>query len=165
MSLPDAVPNRGHNIGNNIPVHFMMSLNELIRDAIRKLQLHFNKVDAVIRCETLPTVPGKKEDMVKLLENLLEVIFHSAPSGAKLFLYIDCIEEKDKKLKNFVEGMKYFTIKIHSNIVADQEWLDRHALRFGDCRHLLSAHDGELFIKTMDPAGCSFSLSVPGKFH
>ena len=119
----------------------------------------------MIRCETLPALPGKKEDVVKLLENLLEIVFHSVPNGSKLFLYIDCIEEKDKKQKNFVEGLKYFTIKIHSNIVADQEWFERHAVSIADCRQLLSAHDGELSIKTMDPAGCSISLSVPGKFH
>jgi hypothetical protein len=142
----------------NIPVP-MFSLNEVLRESMRTL---YQFPGVIVRCESLPYIKGKHQEMLQLFDLLIGMITSFSPAAPKLFLYVDCDEGAvDTKLE---PGFKKFVIKLHTNITTNDAWKERHRKVLADCERIVSEHKGDFQVNNISNTGCLFAISLAGKF-
>jgi hypothetical protein len=166
MSFADsAVPRKGHEIKNPISSGFTVSLNDVFREALRKVEGLLSRDNLIVRCDNLPLVNGTKEELKLVFDTLIEVIFAST-SRSRLFLHVGCSENQlDDKQPSPTNNMKRYQIRIQTNINMDKGWKDRHRDRFDTCEQILSKLDGMFSVHAVSDAGCLFTITVPGKIE
>ncbi|HEX6334646.1 MAG TPA: hypothetical protein VFZ78_10500 [Flavisolibacter sp.] len=147
------------------PFSMSFSLNEVLQQVLVKLQPLMRNTNAIIRCESLPVVYGSRVQISELFESLVQAICVLPPSGGRLFLYIDCMEEKRRKPVEHTlpGGQRIFQIQFHTNVQVDHEWREAHATLFEGFKNLLKNHNGSFEVNEISGAGCLFCLTVPGK--
>src|SRR5579875_2211220 len=90
-------------IGSSVPEDFSnadpyvrgisIDLNEVLKETLARYRSDNPGVAIILRCETLPAVVVKKQEIVILFDRIIGMIVKHAPLSSKLFLHIDCIEE------------------------------------------------------------------------
>jgi len=140
----------------------MLSLNDIFKESMRKVQKSLGQVGIIVRCEILPQVRGNKEDISQLFEELIRMIVKNPVAGAKLYLYVACSESMD--VSNEDEGFKTYTIKFRTNISPNENWESSNIQALDKCRNILSLHHAAFLVNSNNSSGCLFSFSLPGKF-
>lgn len=149
----------------NISVPTLFSLNDVFRESLRKVQEH-GHVQLVVRCEPLPQVQARLGEMTALIDDLLRIIISHSPAASRLFLYVDCEEDRTDVIDMaLTEGFKRYTIKFVTNISAGQDWELASNATLTNCRQVLSRHHGSLVVNDLSSSGCKFSMTLPGKFE
>jgi hypothetical protein len=136
-----------------------VNLSVLLTEALKKKNKAIKDLETNIRCESLPTIKGDKAQLTRLFDILIEVIFQNQPGGSTLFLYVDCIQERDASVK---KGIKYL-IKFLTNVTIGKNWKELNAELLMECNQIILAHNGVFSINTMDNSSCLFTVCFPGK--
>lgn len=138
-----------------------VSLNEILKECLKKAQARVDNLQLIVRCENLPKVLATREEMMQLFDDMLAVILnHRQLAARSLFLYVDC-EEDDAGMGPH----KQYCIKFHTNITTDEHWKLGSMQTLSNCRKILSKYNGTLAVNDISSAGCLFSLSLPGKIE
>ena len=163
MSISERhLSNRTYDTKNFYPL-MLLSLNEVFRESMRKVQPGFDNVKIIVRCEHLPQIKGNRDDMDYLFEALIRMIIGHPASGERLFLYVDCEETAAEIIDDpFAKGFKGYTIKFRTNISPNENWADANMQTLAKCRQILSLHNA-IFHVNSNNKGCLFSFSMPGK--
>lgn len=158
-----SLSNRTYDSKNFYPLT-MLSLNEIVRESMRRVQPAFAGVKSIVRCENLPVIKGNQEDISRTFEDLIRLILGYSGTTSQLFLYIDCEEADGGPNGNAVmEGLKKYTIKFRTNISPNEDWEEVHKELLAKCRQVLSMHNANFQINRPNHTGYLFSISVPGK--
>src|SRR4051794_38262757 len=95
----------------------LLSLNDIFRESMRKIQQLFPRVKIIVRCESLPVIKGNQQDIFQAFEELIGLIFLQSTTTAQLYLYIDCEDEEQLSEQEIItEGFKNYKIKFRTNI-------------------------------------------------
>lgn len=163
MSFTDsAIPGKDRQISGKPYEQATADLNTLVKDSLKKMQSRFPATDIIVRCESLPSVRGNREELAHLFENMLGMIFHSSPRGSKLFLYVGC------EMQNGGDdpaSWRTYLIKFHTNITVDEAWKKQNEALLGQCREIVLQHQGVFLVNEICNTGCLFSVAVAGKHH
>jgi hypothetical protein len=167
MSAVDSTfPERDYNTLSKKHVSGLLSLNEVLRESLRKAQARVNSIQLIVRCEMLPQVRAGREEMINLFDELLGIILNCPPNSSRLFLYVYCEEEASEVIDHKLEhGFKRFVIKLHTNITTHDNWKLINSQALINSRHILSRHNGSLLVNDISNTGCLFSISLPGKLN
>jgi hypothetical protein len=167
MSILDSTfPNRNYNTLLKVDPDNFVSLNNVLKESLKKVQARVDHLQLIIRCETLPQIKAEHGEMVKLFDGLLGMILNSAPQISKLFLYVDCEEVSDHAREmNSQEGLKRYVIKFHTNVSTHDNWKLVNSQALATCRQILSNYHGTLAVNEISRTGCLFSFSLPGKIE
>src|SRR4051812_45513569 len=166
MSVADsAVPRNGHEIKNPISSGYTVSLNDVVREALRRVDGLLTRDNLIVRCDELPQVWGTREELKQVFDTLIDVILASA-SRSRLFLHVGCAEvQLEGKQPSATNNMKRYLIRIQTNTNTDKSWKDRHRNALDRCEQSLSRLDGTMSVNPVSNTGCLFTLTVPGKFE
>jgi hypothetical protein len=142
----------------------MLSLNDIFRESMRKMQQLFPRVHIIVRCESLPVIKGNQQDISQAFEEMIELIFLSSDTISQLFLYIDC-EDEEHLSEHAIryEGFKNYTIKFRTNIFPNGNWEEANKELLARCRLVFSLHNAKFQVNTLNHTGFLFLISVPGK--
>ena len=156
-TVPENYSTTDHFLGNAY-----INLNQIIREIIQKYQVEKPDIQLVFRCEPLPFLEGGRQQVIELFDKLIFLILKEASPSAKLFLYIDCAEEKVKS-SSIKEVNKKYCIKFNTNIKADDSWRNANDQFLIECDKILSALKGTFAVRKINDTGCLFTLSLAGK--
>jgi hypothetical protein len=166
MSVADSpVPRNGHEIKNPISSGYTVSLNDVFRESLRKIEGFLKRDNLIVRCDDLPQISGTRQELKQVFDTLIDIIFDSALQS-RLFLHVGCMEihlEGNEPLTT--KHMKRYQIRIQTNINTDKSWKDRHRNALDSCEQSLSRLDGTFSVNPVSNTGCLFTLTVPGKFE
>src|SRR5215213_7811475 len=162
MSISERhLSNRTYDTKNFYPL-ILLSLYEVFKESMRKVQPGFDHVKIIVRCEHLPQIRGNREDINHLFEELIRMIVGHPAAGFRLFLYVDCEETATDTIDDAVtEGFKKYIIKFRTNIAPNENWKEANMQSLAKCRQILSLHNAIFHVNS--DKGCLFSFSVPGK--
>lgn len=150
----------------HVPPNAFLSLNEVLKESLKKAQAVVDHLQLVVRCESLPQVNGSRHEMIQLFDDLLSMILNHPPNALRLFLYVYCEEESNEVIDLTLTGSnKRYCIKFHTNITTHESWKLMHSQTLSNCRYILSRHNGTLVVNDISNAGCLFSISLPGKIE
>jgi hypothetical protein len=138
-----------------------LSLNDLFNERMRKAQAEFNHAGLVVRCDCLPQINGFREEIIRLFDLLISMILNHPTKPAKLFLYVDCEENKEAG-KQQTDLFNYL-IKIHTNLTTDDNWKAQNREALAACERILILHKGSFAVHNISNTGCLFSITLPGK--
>ena len=136
-----------------------VNLSVLLTETLKKKNKAIKDLETNIRCESLPTIKGDKVQLSCLFDILIDTIFKNHPGGSTLFLYVDCVQERDASVK---KGIKYF-IKFFTNVSIGKNWKELNAEVLNECNQIILAHNGIFSINTIDNSNCLFTVCFPGK--
>lgn len=136
-----------------------VDLSELLTVALKKINKEIKGLNSNVRCGSLPTIKGNKVELSRLFDLLIEAIFKSASRGSKLFLYVDCILERDATLKRKTN----YLIKFLTNVAIGKSWKEQNKNLLLESNQIILAHNGVFSINTIDNSGCLFTIVFPGK--
>lgn len=143
---------------NGIQVHAnTVSVNDVIQQVIKEYNTQKKATNAIIRCEALPRVKARKEQLAELFQGLLSTIFDEVPKGSKLFLYIDCRDDSELSLP---ERSLYHLILVNTNITSCKNWHSRHHKTLEHCNQLVKKIGGSLQTN-INSSSCVFVISLP----
>ena len=137
----------------------MFSLNDVLRESLRAL---YENPGVVVRCEPLPFISGKKDELVRLFNMLIAMITGFKPAASKLFLYVDCNEGTANLHSG--PGFRNFVIKFHTSITTSEAWKEQHKDILFDCEKIVTEHKGKFQVNNISNTGCLFAISLAGKF-
>src|SRR5687767_14507525 len=97
-------------------------LNVILRQIFDLYEPEFQKVAAVVRCDTLPSVRCHPEELMHVFEDLLFMIMQNPPDTGRLLIYIKCEPLTDTVKTRVSTGTDQFKISIHTNISKGADW-------------------------------------------
>jgi hypothetical protein len=134
-----------------------------MQQALQRLQRDKNS-DIIIRCETLPVIEGDKKNIVRVFEDIVQMIISHSPTGARLFLYVNCEEENKEAINpELVKTNKRYKVNFHTNISTDEVWKTAHEKTIAGCKALLAQYGAGFTVNEVKLTGCLFSISLLGK--
>ena len=136
-----------------------VNLSALLTETLQKKNKVIRDLDTNIRCESLPTIKGNRTQLGRLFDILIEAILKDQPRGSTLFLYVDCIQERDASVK---KGIKYL-IKFLTNVTIEKNWKELNADLLMESNQIILAHNGVFSVNTIDNSGCLFTVCFSGK--
>ena len=142
----------------------MLSLNDIFRESMRKIQPFFAQIKIIVRCENLPVIKGNQDDMSRVFEEMIRVIFRYSRTTSRSFLYIDSKEDEAGFEDDIIpEGFKKYTIKFRTNITLNENWEEVRNELLTKFRLVFSMHNAKFQVNKPGHTGFLFSISVPGK--
>lgn len=168
MPIPNSLINNktDESINSYIAAKDLISLNDVFKESMKKLQAEVDKLNLVVRCDSLPSIEANKKQMELLFDTLISLLSGNPPQGSRLFLYVDCNEEKNEVMDlSLKQDSKNYMIRFHTNIPSDMQWKEKNAEALSRCSQILSACNGTFAVNNVAHTGCLFSLTLPGKFH
>ena len=165
MSITDRnLSGRTYDIKKFYPLT-MLSLNEMFRESMHRINAERPSLKIITRCENLPNIKGNKEDVLVLFEELIRIIITDNTAPSKLYLFIDCEEIKvENQSQHLSEGFNTYTIKFRTNISPSNNWEAENKMALSKCREIVSAHNAIFFVNSSNQTGCIFSITLPGKY-
>jgi len=159
------VPNANQDTLGKKQVPGLLSLNEIIRESLKKAQPQVDKVKLIVRCENLPQIKADRGEMVKLFDDLLGMILNHSPDTTRL-LYIDSEEDNSDVIDMTIEeGFKRYLIKFNTNFTTHDNWKLVNSQTFIHCRQILARYNSSLVVNDISSTGCLFSVFLPGKIE
>lgn len=144
----------------------LLPLNEILQESLKKAQAQVDRVQLIVRCESLPMIKADHDEMIKLFDDLISMILNQPPNTTRLFLYVDCEEDRSDIIDmSLSEEYRRYVIKFHTNITTHEHWKLVNSQTLANCRQILSRHNGNLVVNDVSSTGCLFSVSLPGKFE
>lgn len=167
MSVIDSpFPNSDSNTVRKVNFPSLISLSDVFRESLKKVQAEVTNLQLIVRCETLPKIKADQEEMVKLFCKLLGMILNHPPKASKLFLYLDCDADNSDVIDMSLEdGYKRYIIKFFTNVHTHENWKLVNSPSLAHCRQILSNYHGTLVVNDISSTGCLFSVSLPGKIE
>ena len=167
MSLNESsLFDRDYKTFKNFGQENMLALHDVFKESMRTVQLRFSHMNIIIRCQSLPHIAGNGEEIRKLFDELLTMLFSSTLVGSRLFLYVDCEEENSDAIDlSLSQGFKRYQIRFHTNITTKENWKDVNSQVLAVCQQILSCHHGSFLVNSNNKTGCLFSISLPGKLQ
>jgi hypothetical protein len=135
-----------------------VSLAELLSDSFQKRKNEIKSLNAIIRCEHLPVIKGDKKQLGRLFDNLIDIILKHPPKTSRLFLYVDCVQERESYKKGYRTLIKFIT-----NVIIEKNWKDKHADLLMDSNQIITSVNGTFSITSQENKGCLFTITLPGK--
>ena len=140
----------------------LASVSQVFHMALKSLEKETTKLNMVFRCGNLPQVPIEPEELQTFFTRLLRIIIMQPPIGSRILLFLDSREERNELMDlRSTGGFKPCQVILHSN-VSFKSGLQTEEMQ-QCCRHL-TAFGGTLAIDNINNAGCSFVISLPGKY-
>lgn len=136
-----------------------ISLNDIFRESMKKTRAEC-PVDIIVRCESLPIIPGAENHFSELFDNLIGLIFDMSVTANRLFLFVEC-EEETGSTGPFSKIYRDYIIRFHSNFLADNEWKQKNALRLSRCNEIVLNYEGSFIVNSINNTGCLFILKLP----
>ncbi len=137
----------------------LLSLNQVLRESLQPL---YANSSIVIRCESLPSVYGQYDELLRLFSMMLNLITSEPPAGPKLFLYVDC--DQGVTEPELEAGLRRFIIKFYTNITTGEAWREKNKNILSGCESIVSLHKGTFQVNNISHTGCLFAISLAGKF-
>jgi len=164
-AFDSAFPNREYNTLSKKHPAGLLSLNDILKESLKKAQAQAENVQLIVRCELLPLIKAGQEDMTRLFDYLLSTILNHA-GNSRLFLHVDCDKDSDELMDLTLEkGFQRYTIKFYTNITTHDNWKLINNQALINCGQILSRHNGFFFVNDIRSTGCLFSISLPGKLN
>jgi len=140
-----------------------VNLNEAMQQVLHQFQNQKN-AKLIVRSENLPAIEANKTNVVKVLDNVLNMIATHPPAGSPLFLYIDCEEEnKGKTDPVLTKGYKRYNIRFHTNVHTNNVWKINHQRTIDECTAILKQYGASFTVNEIKSTGCLFRISLLGK--
>ena len=136
-----------------------VSLNDIFRESMKKVRAEC-PVDIIVRCESLPFIPGVETHFSELFDNLIGLIFDMSGMANRLFLFVEC-EEETGSSGPFDQIYRDYVIRFHSNFSTSDEWKQNNAVRLSRCNEIISNYQGSFIVNTINNTGCLFLIRVP----
>ncbi len=142
-----------------------VDLNEVINSIIQTYLLQKQNAPVIFRLDKIPVVNGCKETLHFLFDELINMILSHPPDKSKLFLYMQCAEEKVDENVLDLRVMKTgnYVVCFHTNIHTTEEWKMLYKSKLEDCCQVAFQNGGSLNHYNIVNTGCLFSLTLPGK--
>lgn len=154
--------------GDPIPIlRTAIDLNEVLGEVMKRFQSRLEKNKVISRCEILPVVEANKQQIIRIFDNMINIIVSSPASGTNLFLGINCNEE-DSSMRlngNGKSNYKNYIISFYTNIQTNENWENNHQHLIAECKHLLEKNSGSFAMNNKINSGCSFYITLPGKLR
>lgn len=164
--LDSTFPDRKVNTLQKKHVSGFLSLNDALKESLRKAQAEVDTVKMIVRCEPLPQVQADHDEIVRFFDGLLGMILCQPSGVSRLFLYVDYEEDNTELIDVALqEGCKRYNIRLRTNISTGDDWRQVNSQALFECRQILSRHNGTLVVNDISSAGCLFSVSLPGKIE
>jgi light-regulated signal transduction histidine kinase (bacteriophytochrome) len=144
--------------------YVLQDLNTLLRQSLKKHEALTRQQQVILRCASLPVIPGNQTKLELLFDHLLQMILSYPPNGSRLFLNIDC-QEQDGNLSAGHNVGSMYQILFHTNICSDASWKEANRNKLTECMEILALHNGALGVNTIENTGCLFVISLPGKMN
>jgi len=140
-----------------------LSLNEVFQKELRQL-VREAPVAVIFRCQSLPLVEGERSQWEEVARVLVALLASTCNSNQRLFLHVDCEEEKEKSgTATIGTSTNRYEIGFHTNFAVTREWINRHEEGITYCRQLLSILQAGFTVNHINQSGRLFSISLPGK--
>jgi hypothetical protein len=145
-----------------VPGSTLVLLNEVLQQSLLKCDAANPKLNAIVRCESLPQIPGSPAPWAALFDFLLATITDGDPIGSRLFLYIDC-KEGVTESGNAAEGIRWYQVSFHTNITADEAWCLRNKEKIEQSHLRAATCGGSLSVQNLAQTGCLYLITISGK--
>jgi hypothetical protein len=160
MSVTDfSVPEEEFDLYNRSGQASTVYLNDVFRESLKKARSE-RAVDVIIRCDSLPFIPGTKKYFSELFDALIGLIFDMSDAASKAFLYVGCEEESGTTgLQNRI--YRNYNIRFHTNFSTGDEWRRKNAAQLSRCNEIISNYGGSFIVNTIKNTGCLFLITLP----
>jgi light-regulated signal transduction histidine kinase (bacteriophytochrome) len=139
------------------------NLNEVMQQSLHRFQTGIRNQNVIVRYESLPIIEADKKAMIRVFDNLVQMIINHPPEGSKLFLYVDCEEESREQDSETLYVSKRYSIRFHTNITTSEEWKAEYQRVLEECSELLNQFGAGFTVNEIKNTGCLFSISLSGK--
>ena len=143
----------------------VFDLNEALITLMQKYSDEDHK-NFIVRFDNLPVVFGNKDHLTCILDALISMITSHPPNNSKLFLYVNCAEEKlDNEIVdlNTEPEKKLYKIDFYTNINTDEHWKAIYNSKLSECSLLGTQVGGKFSFYPISNTGCLFSVLLQGK--
>ena len=141
----------------------LVDFNKVVQEALDSAKEHLNQLNAIIRCDNLPHVQAKVEDMRQLSNHLVRLILLHPPQKSKLFIYIKCNRFDSEAMPAKTSAWLHpYEISFHTNSCNEASWQAEHQQELAECAAICAQYSG-MFTAAYGHADCLFKLTLPGK--
>lgn len=138
-------------------------LNEVMQQSLQQFQSGTRNLNVIVRCERLPVIEADQKAIAKVFDSLVQMISNHPPPGSKLYLYVDCEEERQQQDPETLYVGKRFFIRFHTNITTSEEWKAEYCRVLEECALTLQQFGAGFTVNEIKNTGCLFSISLSGK--
>lgn len=140
-------------------------LNDVLHRSLQKYQHEIIKGNIITRCDELPEVEGKEQELEVVFKNIVSIILDNDLLSNKQFLHVNCTDELiDLQGLNIKECYKYFEIQFKTNVSAAIIWQRADRNKIMECEKIVSDHFGKINMNIINSTGCLLSIILPGKY-
>jgi hypothetical protein len=141
----------------------LTDFNKAVQDSLEGERTRLNNLHAIIRCDNLPHVLVKANDLRRLSDCLINLMLQHPPKRSKLFIYLKCNRIDDSVLTTpQTNGLETYEICFHTNSCNEASWHDSHKVDLAECASLCTQYSGA-FTYAHGHADGLFKLTLPGK--
>ena len=141
-----------------------ISLNDIMQRALQRLLQENKKQDIIVRCQSLPHIEADRKDIERVFNDMVRMIIHHPPMGTRLFLHINCEEERSEAGgAEWAKNTRRYRISFHTNICTDEAWKTANEKTIDGCSALLARYGAGITVNEITSTGCLFSISLLGK--
>ena len=160
MSVTDfSVPEEEFDLDNKPGQVSTVYLNDIFRESLKRARADC-PVDVIIRCDSLPFIPGVTNNFSELFDTLIGLIFRISGSANRAFLYVGCEEESGTTgLQNRI--YRNYIIRFHTNFSTGDEWKEKNAVQLSRCNEIISNYGGSFIVNSIKNTGCLFLITLP----
>ncbi len=143
-----------------------VDLNKLTQRIFELNKARLDKLQAIIRCDNLPSVEGDETHWFDLFQNLIVIIIEHPPQGSKLFIYIKCGKVKDDVTDLTVtNNVQRFEICFYTNNSDNEPDSETNIAQLKRCADICIENKSSLVYHELKNAGCLFTLNLWGKLN
>jgi len=140
----------------------LVDFNKVIQESLDGERVRLNRLNPIIRCDSLPHIQAQEKDMKQLSDHLIHLILLHPPQKSKLFIYIKC-NRFNEVLPVETSGWQHsYEICFHTNGCREASWQAAYEKEIADCAAICTRYAGT-FTAAYDHNDCLFKLTLPGK--
>jgi len=141
----------------------LVDFNKVVQETLDRVKEHLIQLNAIIRCDKLPYVGAKAEDMRQLSNHLIRLILLHPPQKSKLFIYLKCNRFDSEVLPAKTSAWLHpYEICFHTNSCNEASWQSEHQQEIAECAAICARYSGT-FAAAYGHAESLFKLTLPGK--
>jgi hypothetical protein len=141
----------------------LVDFNKVVQESLDRVKEQLSQLNAIIRCDNLPHVQAKAEDMRQLSNHLVRLILLHPPQKSKLFIYLKCNRFDSEVLPVKTSAWLHsYEICFHTNSCNEASWQSEHQQEIAECAAICAQYSGT-FTAAYGHAESLFKLTLPGK--
>ena len=141
----------------------LVDLNKVVQESLDCVKEQLSQLNAIIRCDNLPHVQAKAEDMKQLSNHLVRLILLHPPQKSKLFIYLKCNRFDSEALPAKTSAWLHpYEICVHTNSCNEASWQTEHQQEIAESAAICARYSGA-FTAAHGHAESLFKLTLPGK--